>query len=121
MKLVLQDRLLFAKLEHPERGAPIDQRHARECLLPGFLYRIEIVDQQGKEKIIRKIRAESKRKLPAGDELRQIRVLIALKGVKYWWPEEMFRILDVEGRPFDLRLMQREAPHTKERYKMEAT
>lgn len=97
---------LFARLDFPENGTPRDRRNADECLFPRFLYRIEAIEQTG----IGKVYTETKdgRMFPRtqrGSEWDNASVKIALKGVKYWWPETMFSFFDAYGNPFDVRLM----------------
>ena len=105
MMLVIQD-ILFARLDHPDRGTPADQRHATECLLPNHLYRIEVVEQEGIRRIETKASdVRTLHRTQRGEEWNDTRIVVALKGVKYWWPAEMFSFFDADGKRYDLRLM----------------
>lgn len=105
--MILPEILLFARPDYIERGTPEQKRRAEECLFPKLLYRIEIVDQQGVEKVYVPKKKGRKYRTQKGAEWEGTKIVIALKGVKYWWPEEMFTIFDGDGNVYDLRLMQK--------------
>lgn len=109
MMLVLRD-LVFARLDYPEKGTPNQQRRARECLFPNHLYRIEIVEQIGIRNIpTRAADGRILHRAQHAEEWKETGIVVALKGVKYWWPETMFVFFDADGAPYDLRLMTRKS------------
>lgn len=116
MMLVLR-HLVFARLDHPAKGTPEQQRRARECLFPNHLYRVEVVEQTGIQKI--QFKAKDGRTLQRSqhaEEWKDTKITVALKGVKYWWPESMFVFFDADGNPYDLRLMTQKTMHTQTYY-----
>jgi len=50
------------------------------------------------------------------EEWKDTKITVALKGVKYWWPESMFVFFDTDGNPYDLRLMTQKTMHTQTYY-----
>lgn len=106
---ILPQELLFARADFiSEKGTPEEIRRARECLLPNHLYRIEVIQQTGTEKVptISKD-GRTLHRIRRGAEWDDSSIIIALKGVKYWWRSELFSIFDAEAKPYDVRLMRR--------------